>query len=243
MPLLDRVPACSRIFQSRLSSRTGSCGRVRRRSTEWSILAGAARRPERSTPRPSSGRPRRRSRAARSADQFIDRPYAHPGHDLPQVLLGHEEEDSDDVLGLPLKRLRSSGSRVAMPTGQVLRWQARIMMQPEAISGAVEKPISSAPRMAATTTSRRSSADRRSDDDPPRGAIRVCCWVSPADLRGSRPTGPRKAVTPVPPSRPGDQHGRHLPWQRRPRPCRRRPSGNQLDRNRGRVRQQQRSRG
>ncbi len=56
--------------------------------------------------------------------------------------------------GRPLKRLRSSGSCVAMPTGQVLRWQARIMMQPVAISGAVEKPISSAPSSAATTTSR-----------------------------------------------------------------------------------------
>ena len=42
--------------------------------------------------------------------------------------------------GWPLKRLRSSGSCVAMPTGQVFRWQARIMMQPVAISGAVEKP-------------------------------------------------------------------------------------------------------
>ncbi len=56
--------------------------------------------------------------------------------------------------GWPLKRLRSSGSCVATPTGQVLRWQARIMMQPIAISGAVEKPISSAPSSAAITTSR-----------------------------------------------------------------------------------------
>ena len=56
--------------------------------------------------------------------------------------------------GVPLKRLRSSGSCVATPTGHVLRWQARIMMQPVAISGAVEKPISSAPSSAATTTSR-----------------------------------------------------------------------------------------
>src|SRR5258708_7928879 len=41
-----------------------------------------------------------------------------------------------------------------MPTGQVLRWHLRIMMQPAAISGAVAKPNSSAPRMAATATSR-----------------------------------------------------------------------------------------
>ena len=33
--------------------------------------------------------------------------------------------------GLPANFLRSSGSCVATPTGQVLRWQTRIMMQPE----------------------------------------------------------------------------------------------------------------
>ena len=36
-----------------------------------------------------------------------------------------------------------------MPTGQVFRWQARIITQPVAISGAVAKPISSAPSSAA----------------------------------------------------------------------------------------------
>ena len=39
--------------------------------------------------------------------------------------------------GWPLKRLRRIGSWVATPTGQVLRWHLRIMMQPAAISGAV----------------------------------------------------------------------------------------------------------
>ena len=56
--------------------------------------------------------------------------------------------------GVPSKRARSSGSWVAMPTGQVFRWQTRIMMQPIAISGAVEKPNSSAPSSAPMTTSR-----------------------------------------------------------------------------------------
>ena len=56
--------------------------------------------------------------------------------------------------GVPAKRRRSSGSCVAMPTGQVLRWQTRIMMQPAATSGAVEKPNSSAPSSAPTMTSR-----------------------------------------------------------------------------------------
>ena len=35
--------------------------------------------------------------------------------------------------GWPVKRLRSTGSWVATPTGQVLRWHLRIMMQPAAI--------------------------------------------------------------------------------------------------------------
>ena len=43
---------------------------------------------------------------------------------------------------------------MATPTGQVFRWQTRIMMQPSATSGAVAKPNSSAPSNAAMTTSR-----------------------------------------------------------------------------------------
>ena len=38
---------------------------------------------------------------------------------------------------------------MATPTGQVFRWQTRIMMQPVATSGAVAKPNSSAPSSAA----------------------------------------------------------------------------------------------
>ena len=56
--------------------------------------------------------------------------------------------------GRPPKRLRSSRFWVATPTGQVSRWQTRIMMQPDTTSGAVAKPYSSAPSSAATTTSR-----------------------------------------------------------------------------------------
>ena len=48
--------------------------------------------------------------------------------------------------GCPLNCLRSSGSWVAMPTGQVLRWHFRIMMQPMVTSGMVAKPNSSAPK-------------------------------------------------------------------------------------------------
>src|SRR5258706_107206 len=56
--------------------------------------------------------------------------------------------------GWPVKRLRNTGSCVATPTGQVLRWHLRIMMQPAAIRGAVAKPNSSAPKSAPITTSR-----------------------------------------------------------------------------------------
>ncbi len=56
--------------------------------------------------------------------------------------------------GLPAKSLRSSGSWVAIPTEHVLRWHLRNMMQPSAISGAVENPNSSAPSRAPIATSR-----------------------------------------------------------------------------------------
>ena len=56
--------------------------------------------------------------------------------------------------GLPVNRARSSGFWVATPTGQVSRWQTRIMTQPETTSGAVAKPYSSAPSSAAISTSR-----------------------------------------------------------------------------------------
>ena len=56
--------------------------------------------------------------------------------------------------GLPQKRLRSSGFWVAMPMGQVSRLHTRIIVQPSAISGAVAKPNSSAPSIAAMATSR-----------------------------------------------------------------------------------------
>jgi hypothetical protein len=50
--------------------------------------------------------------------------------------------------------LRSRGSWVATPTGQVFKWHTRIITQPSVTSGAVANPNSSAPSSAATTTSR-----------------------------------------------------------------------------------------
>ena len=51
--------------------------------------------------------------------------------------------------GCPVKRLRSSGFWVAIPTGQVSRWQTRIITHPDTTRGAVAKPNSSAPSSAA----------------------------------------------------------------------------------------------
>ena len=56
--------------------------------------------------------------------------------------------------GFPRNRFLSSGFWVATPTGQVSRLQTRIMTQPMVTRGAVAKPNSSAPRMAAMATSR-----------------------------------------------------------------------------------------
>ncbi len=56
--------------------------------------------------------------------------------------------------GSPVKSWRSSSSCVATPTGQVLRWHLRIMMQPMAMRAPVAMPHSSAPSRVAMATSR-----------------------------------------------------------------------------------------
>ena len=55
--------------------------------------------------------------------------------------------------GAPGKRARSSSLWLATPTGQLLVWQMRAMMQPVAIIATVPNPYSSAPSSAACTTS------------------------------------------------------------------------------------------
>ena len=108
--------------------------------------------------------------------------------------------------GRPLNRWRSSGFWVATPTGQVSRWQTRIMMQPDTTSGALAKPNSSAPSSAAMITSRpvfswpsawttiRSRSRARS---------RVC-WVSARPSSQGAPACLRlvSGAAPVPPSCP-----------------------------------------
>ena len=56
--------------------------------------------------------------------------------------------------GVPVNLPRSAASWVQTPTGQVLEWHCRTMMQPMATRLAVPMPNSSAPSIAAITMSR-----------------------------------------------------------------------------------------
>jgi hypothetical protein len=56
--------------------------------------------------------------------------------------------------GVPVNFSRKASSCVQTPTGQVLEWHWRTMMQPMATRLSVPMPNSSAPRMAAMTMSR-----------------------------------------------------------------------------------------
>ena len=108
--------------------------------------------------------------------------------------------------GLPANRSRSTGSCVAIPTGHVFRWQTRIMMQPIAISGAVEAPISSAPSSAAITTSRPvrippSACSTTRERSPLRTS--VCCVSASPSSHGTPACWSEDCGdAPVPPSNP-----------------------------------------
>ena len=108
--------------------------------------------------------------------------------------------------GLPVNRLRSSGFWVATPTGQVSRWQTRIMMQPVTTSGAVAKPNSSAPSSAAMTTSRPvlswpSTCTTIRSRSPLSSSV---CWVSARPSSHGAPAclSEVSGEAPVPPSCP-----------------------------------------
>ena len=108
--------------------------------------------------------------------------------------------------GLPLNLARSSGFWVATPTGQVSRWQTRIMMQPDTTSGAVAKPYSSAPSRAATITSRAvrmppSHCTVMRSRSPLSTSV---CWVSARPISHGTPACLRlvSGAAPVPPSWP-----------------------------------------
>ena len=108
--------------------------------------------------------------------------------------------------GWPVNFLRSTGSCVAMPTGQVFRWHLRIMMQPAAISGAVEKPNSSAPSSAPITTSRpvRSPPSTCTAMRPRRPFSTSVCCVSARPISHGEPACVSEVSgdAPVPPSKP-----------------------------------------
>ena len=106
--------------------------------------------------------------------------------------------------GVPTKRFRSTGSCVAMPTGQVFRWHFRIMMQPMATSGAVAKPNSSAPSSAPMITSRPvfsppSTCSETRERRP--CSTRICC-VSASPISHGVPAcfSEVRGLAPVPPS-------------------------------------------
>ena len=101
---------------------------------------------------------------------------------------------------------RSSGRCVAMPTGHVSRWHDRTMRQPSAISSAVPKETSSAPRSVATTTSRPvfspPSTRRRTRPRSPL-STRVCCVsTSPSSHGAPACLIELRGLAPVPPSAP-----------------------------------------
>ena len=108
--------------------------------------------------------------------------------------------------GLPSNFLRSSGSCVATPTGQVLRWHTRIMMHPEATSAALAKPNSSAPSSAAIATSRPvlSWPSVSTWMRPRRPFITRICWVSASPSSHGTPACliECSGEAPVPPSCP-----------------------------------------
>ena len=108
--------------------------------------------------------------------------------------------------GWPVNFLRSSGSCVAMPTGQVFRWHFRIMMQPITTSDAVAMPNSSAPKSAAIATSLavRIMPSVCTTIRPRRSFITSTWWASARPSSQGRPQCMIEVwgLAPVPPSWP-----------------------------------------
>ena len=135
---------------------------------------------------PSSARPRAGAGAGRCGRPAPRRGGTQCRHPLAHVLGDEEHEVRSRARGCPANLRRSSGSWVAIPTGQVLRWQTRIITQPEAIRGAVLKPNSSAPSM------------RRDDDVAPGLELAVDLEHDPAAQAPGRraPAGSRRGRAP-----------------------------------------------
>src|SRR6185369_4318804 len=140
-------------IRSRLFSRPWSCSSWWKRGTSGGTLGRANRRPKSSPLAFQCSMPFLMS--SRSL-----RPIRSSNLRMPSCAMiwrtssATKKKKLTTCSGLPANFLRSTGSCVATPTGQVLRWHLRIMMQPSTTSGAVAKPNSSAPRIAPITTSR-----------------------------------------------------------------------------------------
>ena len=121
-------------------------------------------------------------------------------------LLATKRKKVTTCSAFPVKRSRSSGFWVAIPTGQVSRWHTRIITQPETTSGAEAKPYSSAPSSAAMITSRpvficpSTCTVIRSR----RPFSRSVCWVSARPSSHGVPAclSEFRGLAPVPPSWP-----------------------------------------
>ena len=95
---------------------------------------------------------------------------------------------------------------VAIPTGHVFKWQALIIMHPDATNGAVEKPNSSAPSKHAIATSLPvfNWPSHSITTLPLKSFITKVCWASAIPNSHGRPACFKdvSGEAPVPPSNP-----------------------------------------
>ena len=93
-----------------------------------------------------------------------------------------------------------------MPTGQVFKWHALIIIHPEATSGAVEKPNSSAPKRHAIATSLPvfSCPSHSITTLPLKSFNTSVCWASAIPSSQGKPAcfSEVNGDAPVPPSKP-----------------------------------------
>mmetsp|Transcript_4405 Transcript_4405/g.17906 ORF Transcript_4405/g.17906 Transcript_4405/m.17906 type:complete len:367 (+) Transcript_4405:466-1566(+) len=197
---------------SALRWRSCSCSRSLIMPTPGLSSRAGCKSGARSRPRVLSGRPFLRSAFGSTSSTSPEAPMSSSILVMPSdasVTRSSSARSQKKLMtcsGTPSNFARSSGSCVAMPTGHVLRWHLRIMMQPSAMSGPVENANSSAPSAAAMATSRgvlswpsvwSVTRSRRPL------STRVCC-VSATPSSHGRPAHlmPVHAAAPVPPSPP-----------------------------------------
>ena len=174
-------------------------------------------------PPPSSGSRRRRCRAGRRGrwPRPASAGRATPGSSRTSSAMYSKNVSTNS--GLPLNLARRAGFCVAIPTGQVSRWQTRIMMQPETTSGAEAKPYSSAPRRAPMMTSRPvfiwpSTWTTMRSRSPLTSSV---CWVSASPISQGMPACFSEVSAPRRSRHRGRRSAPHrsVPWPRRPPPC------------------------